>query len=97
MTRIRKPSKGGLDYQGAAVPTRMNKLGAGGAPGTGSFVWPDPAEESDALARAAQSAERHAFAELRQRQTITSSGDGQPARDDSEKAEIPPRSWKGQR
>jgi ubiquinol-cytochrome c reductase cytochrome b subunit len=81
-----------LEYQGAAVPKRMNKLGAGGAPGTGSFLRPDPAEESDALARAAQSAERHAIGALRQRQTITSSGEGQPIRDDSHKAEIPPRS-----
>lgn len=85
-----------LEYQGAAVPKRMNKLGASGAPGTGSFLRPDPAEESDALARAAQSAERHAIAALRQRQTVTSSGDGQAIRDDSQKAEIPPRSQRHQ-
>ena len=31
-----------LEYQGAAVPKRMNKLGSAGAPGTGSFLTADP-------------------------------------------------------
>ena len=31
-----------LEYQGAAVPKRMNKLGSAGAPGTGSFLFADP-------------------------------------------------------
>ena len=31
-----------LEYQGAAVPKRMNKLGSAGAPGTGSFLSADP-------------------------------------------------------
>ena len=31
-----------LEYQGAALPKRMNKLGSAGAPGTGSFLFADP-------------------------------------------------------
>ncbi|ORA20039.1 cytochrome b, partial [Mycobacterium aquaticum] len=38
-----------LEYQGAALPKRMNKLGSGGAPGTGSFLYADPAVEHDAI------------------------------------------------
>ena len=33
-----------LEYQGAAVPKRMNKLGSAGAPGTGSFLTADPVD-----------------------------------------------------
>ncbi|MEU2036126.1 cytochrome bc1 complex cytochrome b subunit [Nocardia amamiensis] len=36
-----------LEYQGAPVPKRMNQLGSAGQPGTGSFLRPDPQEESD--------------------------------------------------
>ncbi|MQA09434.1 MAG: cytochrome b [Pseudonocardiaceae bacterium] len=50
-----------LAYQGAPVPKRMNKLGSAGAPVPGSLLKPDPAEESVALARAAQ--EEHAAVE----------------------------------
>src|SRR6201990_51491 len=32
-----------LEYQGAAVPKRMNKLGAAGAPGSGSLLTGAPA------------------------------------------------------
>ena len=35
-----------LEYQGAAVPKRMNKLGSAGAPGTGSFLCADPADRA---------------------------------------------------
>ncbi|MDL9937363.1 cytochrome bc complex cytochrome b subunit [Gordonia sp. ABSL1-1] len=34
-----------LPYQGAALPKRMNKLGSAGAPGTGSILLADPADE----------------------------------------------------
>ena len=34
-----------LEYQGAALPKRMNKLGSAGAPGTGSILTADPPEE----------------------------------------------------
>ncbi|WP_431963468.1 cytochrome bc1 complex cytochrome b subunit [Nocardia sp. bgisy134] len=36
-----------LEYQGAPVPKKMNKLGSAGKPGTGSFLRPDPREESE--------------------------------------------------
>jgi ubiquinol-cytochrome c reductase cytochrome b subunit len=41
-----------LDYQGASVPKKMNKLGAGGSPAPGSLLTPDPAEETKALQEA---------------------------------------------
>jgi ubiquinol-cytochrome c reductase cytochrome b subunit len=31
-----------LEYQGAPVPKRLNKLGVGGKPGSGSLLWADP-------------------------------------------------------
>ncbi|MBF6212973.1 cytochrome bc complex cytochrome b subunit [Nocardia puris] len=36
-----------LEYQGAPVPKKMSKLGSAGKPGTGSFLRPDPAAESE--------------------------------------------------
>jgi ubiquinol-cytochrome c reductase cytochrome b subunit len=42
----------GLIYQGAPVPKRMNRLGAGGRPPAGSLLTPDPVEETIALDRA---------------------------------------------
>ncbi|MBO0680520.1 cytochrome bc complex cytochrome b subunit [Mycolicibacterium sp. S2-37] len=57
-----------LDYQGAALPKRMNKLGSGGAPGTGSFLFADPAVEHDAITEAAHSAHRRSLTALRERQ-----------------------------
>ncbi|MGQ4617212.1 cytochrome bc1 complex cytochrome b subunit [Nocardia sp. R7R-8] len=36
-----------LAYQGAPVPKKMSKLGSAGKPGIGSFLRPDPQEESD--------------------------------------------------
>lgn len=41
-----------LEYQGATVPKKMNKLGAAGHAVRGSWVSPDPAEETTALERA---------------------------------------------
>ncbi len=41
-----------LEYQGAPVPKKMNKLGSAGAPVQGSWLTPDPPEETAALARA---------------------------------------------
>ena len=38
-----------LAYQGAAVPKRMNQLGMGGAPVAGSFLRPDPVDQTIAL------------------------------------------------
>jgi ubiquinol-cytochrome c reductase cytochrome b subunit len=41
-----------LDYQGAPVPKKMNKLGAAGRPVPGTLLAPDPAEEVVALQQA---------------------------------------------
>jgi len=41
-----------LEYQGAPVPKKMNKLGSAGAPVAGSMLKADPAEETAALAKA---------------------------------------------
>ncbi|GAA4839834.1 cytochrome bc1 complex cytochrome b subunit [Saccharopolyspora rosea] len=49
-----------LSYQGAPVPKKMNKLGAGGRPVPGSLLIPDPATETDALDRAREQQAEHA-------------------------------------
>ncbi len=41
-----------LEYQGASVPKKMNKLGSAGHAVPGTFWSPDPAEETTALQRA---------------------------------------------
>jgi ubiquinol-cytochrome c reductase cytochrome b subunit len=56
-----------LEYQGAPVPTKMNKLGSGGSPGYGSFLHADPAAEDAALTEAARAAEHSALTALRER------------------------------
>ena len=65
-----------LEYQGAAVPKRMNKLGSGGAPGTGSFLRADPASEHEALTEAAHASERKALTALREHQDTNGNGNG---------------------
>ena len=65
-----------LEYQGAALPKRMNKLGSSGAPGTGSFLRGDPLSEHEALTEAAHAAERRAITALREHQERTSAGNG---------------------
>jgi ubiquinol-cytochrome c reductase cytochrome b subunit len=57
-----------LEYQGAPVPVKMNKLGSGGSPGSGSFLYADPPAEADALSEAAHAAEHRALTALRDRQ-----------------------------
>jgi ubiquinol-cytochrome c reductase cytochrome b subunit len=54
-----------LEYQGAPVPTKMNKLGSGGSPGSGSFLFADPDAEDTALSEAHQAADRRALTALR--------------------------------
>ncbi len=66
-----------LEYQGAAVPKRMNKLGSGGRPGHGSFLTADPASEDAALNEAAHAHELKALTALRERQDDQSNGNGQ--------------------
>ncbi|SPM32097.1 cytochrome b [Mycobacterium terramassiliense] len=57
-----------LEYQGAALPKRMNKLGSAGSPGSGSFLRADPASEDAALREAAHSSEQRALTALREHQ-----------------------------
>jgi ubiquinol-cytochrome c reductase cytochrome b subunit len=66
-----------LEYQGAAVPKRMNKLGAAGAPGTGSFLTADPVSEHEALTEAAHASERKALTALREHQHRNGSSNGE--------------------
>lgn len=67
-----------LEYQGAAVPKRMNKLGSAGEPGSGSFLFPDPISEHEALEAAAHASERKALTVLREHQEeLDASGNGQ--------------------
>src|ERR1700741_3303425 len=57
-----------LEYQGAAVPVKMNQLGSGGSPGSGSFLFADPASENAALSEAHHAAEQRALTALREHQ-----------------------------
>jgi ubiquinol-cytochrome c reductase cytochrome b subunit len=57
-----------LEYQGASVPKKMNKLGAAGIPVQGSLLIPDPAEETEALRGARQRQAEEDRRRLRQRQ-----------------------------
>jgi ubiquinol-cytochrome c reductase cytochrome b subunit len=41
-----------LEYQGTAVPKKMNKLGSAGKPVPGNWWSPDPPDENAALERA---------------------------------------------
>jgi ubiquinol-cytochrome c reductase cytochrome b subunit len=66
-----------LEYQGAAVPKRMNKLGSAGAPGTGSFLTADPISEHDELTEAAHASERKALTVLREYQERNGSSNGE--------------------
>jgi ubiquinol-cytochrome c reductase cytochrome b subunit len=66
-----------LEYQGAAVPKRMNKLGSAGAPGTGSFLTADPISEHDELTEAAHASERKALTVLREYQDRNGSSNGE--------------------
>jgi ubiquinol-cytochrome c reductase cytochrome b subunit len=57
-----------LEYQGAPLPKRMNKLGSAGAPGSGSFLFADPEGEQTALVEAAHASEHRAITALKERQ-----------------------------
>ena len=72
-----------LEYQGAALPKRMNKLGSGGATGSGSFLFADPVSESEALAEAAHASEHRALTAVKDYQdtehgTTNGSSNGAP-------------------
>jgi ubiquinol-cytochrome c reductase cytochrome b subunit len=66
-----------LEYQGAALPKRMNKLGSAGAPGSGSFLFADPIEEHEALTEAQHAGERKVLTALREHQERNGSSDGE--------------------
>ncbi|HTX96587.1 MAG TPA: cytochrome bc complex cytochrome b subunit [Mycobacterium sp.] len=54
-----------LEYQGAPVPKKMNKLGSAGTPGSGSFLFADPPSEDAALREAAHRSEQRALTAVR--------------------------------
>jgi ubiquinol-cytochrome c reductase cytochrome b subunit len=60
-----------LEYQGAPVPVKMNKLGSSGSPGSGSFLFADPVSEDAALSDAAHAAEHRALTAVRDRRRNT--------------------------
>lgn len=65
-----------LEYQGSALPKRMNKLGSAGSPGSGSFLFADPASEDAALREAAHSAEQRSLTALREHQASIAGPNG---------------------
>ncbi|MGX7826918.1 cytochrome bc1 complex cytochrome b subunit [Actinokineospora sp. 24-640] len=60
-----------LEYQGAPVPKKMNKLGSAGEPVQGSWLSPDPPEETVALARARAAQHGHGAAQIESGPTET--------------------------
>ena len=66
-----------LEYEGAAVPKRMNKLGLAGTPGSGSFLTADPASEDAALREAVHAGEQRALTALREYQDSVLSSNGE--------------------
>jgi ubiquinol-cytochrome c reductase cytochrome b subunit len=60
-----------LEYQGAPVPKRMNKLGSAGAPGIGSFLTPDPLSENELLTEMEHEHGRRALTAVREQQEST--------------------------
>ncbi|NEW42434.1 cytochrome bc complex cytochrome b subunit [Nocardia cyriacigeorgica] len=61
-----------LEYQGATVPKKMNKLGLAGKPGTGSLLRADPRAESDRNLAIEEEEEHRQLAVLRRQQDIES-------------------------
>lgn len=57
-----------LEYQGATVPKKMNKLGSGGAPGRGSFLFADPVTEDAALTQAEHASHHRQLTALKEYQ-----------------------------
>jgi ubiquinol-cytochrome c reductase cytochrome b subunit len=65
-----------LEYQGAPLPKRMNKLGLAGSPGSGSLLTADPASQDAVLREASHMAEQRALTALREHQESSSNGHG---------------------
>ncbi|NEW38953.1 cytochrome bc1 complex cytochrome b subunit [Nocardia cyriacigeorgica] len=62
-----------LEYQGAPVPKKMNKLGSAGRPGAGSFLRADPVLEAEQLTAYEHQEEHRQLAVLREYQDRNSS------------------------
>ncbi|MGW6379507.1 cytochrome bc1 complex cytochrome b subunit [Rhodococcus sp. NPDC055112] len=73
-----------LEYQGAAIPKKMNKLGSAGKPGSGSLLVADPADEAAALLAAEHKNEHDQLAILKDYQD-KAHGHGAYADGDGEK------------
>ncbi|ASF08877.1 MULTISPECIES: cytochrome b [Nocardia] len=63
-----------LEYQGAPVPKKMNKLGSAGKPGTGSFLRADPWQESEKHFEIEHAEEHRQLAVLQKRQELENGG-----------------------
>ncbi len=66
-----------LQYQGAAVPKKMNTLGAAGRPGAGSFLFPDPdseAQRTTAIEHAEERRQQEKLREIQQRHLDAKAG-----------------------
>ncbi|MFD3747586.1 cytochrome bc complex cytochrome b subunit [Nocardia sp. NPDC058633] len=64
-----------LEYQGAPVPKKMNKLGSAGKPGTGSFLRADPKAEGEAWVEIEENEEHRMLAVLAEQQAIANDND----------------------
>lgn len=65
-----------LPYQGTPLPKRLNKLGLGGSPGSGSLLLAEPASEDRALSEATHDSEQCGRRALLHYQSDNSGSDG---------------------
>jgi ubiquinol-cytochrome c reductase cytochrome b subunit len=64
-----------LEYQGAPVPKKMNKLGSAGKPGTGSFLKADPKAEGEAWVEIEENEEHRMLTVLAEQQAIANNSE----------------------
>ncbi|MFE1595214.1 cytochrome bc complex cytochrome b subunit [Nocardia sp. NPDC058705] len=64
-----------LEYQGAPVPKKMNKLGSAGKPGTGSFLKADPKAEGETWAEIEEAEEHKMLTVLAEQQAIANNSE----------------------
>ncbi|OLF16974.1 cytochrome bc1 complex cytochrome b subunit [Actinophytocola xanthii] len=74
-----------LEYQGAPVPKKMNKLGSAGEPVAGSLLKADPPEETAALAKARAAQLGHRAEQVESGATETGSSIARSQEDPSKK------------
>ncbi|MDN5919971.1 MAG: cytochrome b, partial [Pseudonocardia sp.] len=65
-----------LEYQGTSVPKRMNQLGSGGAPVSGTLLTPDPTDETARLERARHEAHAEELVARDERRELAGRPDG---------------------